>query len=459
MRWLLMFVMMLAMGLSRHASAQGPMAIDFEAAFSPDYSIRDLPVFKSELILDDEQTAIVESILRDHSEQFEQILGQVREDLRSAQAALGAEDPEIDRQREEIREEIAALFESMQADLQSAEASGTNVMEVRKKYEGEVQALKTRLEQLQSQPMKPEQMGKLFNDASLRLEQWRIERKRLSEKLASDTQAILREEQRPRWAALERRIVRQNTLGRGRLQGESVDLFLVVRDQHLDATQAQNVTQQMTDYEMRLDAVLRKRNDRIETSEREMFKAVASSDRDGLSTILGEITKARIDVRNVNDETAAALAAALGEEPGAKLTASYRQRAYSLVFRETQTLRLIKAARELGGLTPVQVESLDQLQRSFQAELEPMNEQVLLAVRQHEPAQVVQRELRLLLPPTVEMENTERDLGPDGVQQAFARRAEMGQRYDAQLQVILGDELYERLPRNDRPIKPAAPNP
>lgn len=436
------------------ARAQGPMAIDFEAAFTPEYTVQDLPLFRSELLLDDEQSAIAESILQDHSEQFERVLRQVREDLRGAQAALGSEDPEIDRQREELRGQIAALMEEMQAALQNA-GEGANVASIREKYDAEMRDLASQLQRLQSQPMKPAQMAKLFDDASVRLEQWRIERKRLSEKLAADMRAILREDQRQHWPALERRILRQNTLGRGRLQGEGVDLFLVVRDQKLDLAQSQAISQQLADYEASLDAALRRRNDLMDSSARGLFKAVAASDRQALAAAIGEITKARVAVRNVNDETAAALAATLGGEAGAKVTDSYRQRAYPLVYRETQTVRLMKAARELGGLTPVQVQSLDQLQSALEAELGPMNERVLAAVRQYEPEQLTLREVRLLLPPTPEMETTERDRGPDGVQQAFTKRTELGQKFDAQLQTILGEELYERLPRNDRLVRPA----
>jgi spermidine/putrescine transport system permease protein len=52
------------------ASAQSPLAIGFEEAFTPDFLRRDLPTFKAELVLDEEQAAIFDSLLGDYHEQF-----------------------------------------------------------------------------------------------------------------------------------------------------------------------------------------------------------------------------------------------------------------------------------------------------------------------------------------------------------------------------------------------------
>jgi len=308
--------------------------------------------------------------------------------------------------------------------------------------------------------MRGEQLAKLFDDASLRMERWRSERKAIREKFAADVNAVLRPEQQGRWPALERRLLRERTLGRGLLQGEGVDLFLVARDVKLDEAQRQSLATALTDYEMALDAGLRTRNETIENSEREIFKSVQRSDVDTLSALIERITQARVSVRNVNDDFAARLASQAGESGGAAgaIMEAYRQRGYPLVFRDTQALRLIKAAQELPGITPEQVQGLASLRSAYESELGPMNERVLAAVREHEPAQVALRETRRLLPPVPEQEAAERDRPVDGMRQAFNERAEMGKRYDAQLQAVLGEELYERLPRNQGGV-PAAREP
>jgi len=456
---ILALALALALCASDRAAAQSTMAIDFEDAFSPEFMKRDVPTFKSILLLDDDQTSIIDALIHDYNEQFEQALRGVREDVRAAQAAMGVEDPEIDQQREALRGEIATMFEEMQRELANLPV-GADAGEVRVKYEGHMKELQARLQQLQTSPMRGEQLAKLFDDASLRMERWRSERKAIREKFAAEVNAVLRLEQQGRWPALERRLLRERTLGRGLLQGEGVDLFLVARDVKLDEAQRQSLATALTDYEMALDAGLRTRNETIENSEREIFKSVQRSDVDTLSALIERITQARVSVRNVNDDFAARLASQAGESGWAAgaIMEAYRQRGYPLVFRDTQALRLIKAAQELPGITPEQVQGLASLRSAYESELGPMNERVLAAVREHEPAQVALRETRRLLPPVPEQEAAERDRPVDGMRQAFNERAEMGKRYDAQLQAVLGEELYERLPRNQGGV-PAAREP
>lgn len=434
---------------ARSASAQAPAAIDFEAAFTPDITRADMATIKAGVLLDEEQASIVEQLIHDYGEQFNAVLTGVREDLRAAQAAMGVEDPDTDMQREALREQVAMLFEEMQNELQNVPPGGS-VGEIRAKYESHIRGIQARLEQLSPTAPKPEEVAQLFDAASQRLEQWRMEKKKVRERFVSDVKAILRTEQVERWPALDRTLLRQHTLGRARLQGEGVDLVLLARQV---GPNQQPIAAALEDYELSFDAALRARNELMENSERELFRAVQQGDRARLQTIIDRITQTRVAVRNINDDAAAAIAAALpadGERNGEWFIAAYRQRAYPLVFRDTQVMRLLKAASEVGDLTPEQIQAIASLRKEYQAELVPVNEQVLAAVRQGEPGQLTLREVHRLLPPTPDQEDAERDRGSDVAQQSFAQRAEMGRRYDDQLQAILGEEAYDRLPRNNR---------
>jgi hypothetical protein len=247
---------------------------------------------------------------------------------------------------------------------------------------------------------------------------------------------------------------RERSIGRGLLQGEGVDLVLLATSVTMDDTQRSSLASILNDYEAALDSALRARDELAERSEREIFQAVQRSDAAALSAVIERITQARVAVRNVNDDFALRLSAAAGTAgesggAGAAIMQGYRQRGYPLVFRDTQTMRLIKAAQQMPALTPAQSQALEQTKAAYEAELAPMNERVLAAVREHEPARITLRESRRILPPTAEQEEQERDRAIDGVQKAFDDRAELGRRYDAQVQAILGEELYERLPRNE----------
>jgi hypothetical protein len=469
-RFVALALVIVSLALTSLARAQSPLAIGFEEAFAPDFLRRDLPLFKSELRLDDEQTTIAESLFADYQEQFELELAKVRADLSDAQAAMGGQDPEIDRRREELREQIAEMFEAMQEELENL-PEGASPAEVRKKYEEEVRSVQEALEGLRPRQMDAEALRKMFEDAATRLEAWNQRKREMRETFVGNIQAILHDDaQRALWPPLERRLVREKSIGEGRLQGESVDLVSVVKSMKLEAEAARAVTAPVNDYEARMDAALRTRNDGIQAMQREMFRAVNNADRAALQRVLERTVEWRVAVRNVNDESAQAIAAALPEGERERFIDLYRQRGYATVFRSTQALRLIKAAMEMPGLTPAQSEGLASMLESYQNEVTSMNERVLQTVREHEPRQYVAREGRRLLPPGPDQEQRVRDgeldpagggtrAGADAIQQAFAQRNQMGQKYTAQLEALLGAELYERLPRGDRRIEDAEDDP
>ncbi len=442
-------VALLAIAVS--ARGQSPLAIGFEEAFTPDFEQRDLPVFRSELILDDGQVAVVETLFADYQEQFDQAMMEVRSDMRDVQALLGTEDPEIDRRREELREQISQLFEQMTEDLENL-PQGSSPNEIRKRYEDKVKEIQRDLESLRTQPMDAARMRKVFDDASARLAAWNQQKRQLGEKFTGDVQTVLSEEQRVRWPVLDRRLRREKTISDGRLQGERVDLIALTTEMKLDGPSQQAIAQTMQDYAARLDAALRARNDGTQAVQPQMFQAVRDGDRTALQRALEQLSNWHVAVRNVNDETAQMIVAALpnnadGSGAGAQFLAQFQQRGYPQVFRSTQALRLLKAAQEVPGLTADQLHAIHSMQAQFDMELAPVSERLLQTVREHEPKQYQLREERRLMPPGRDQEETERDRGADPIQEAFAKRNEMGAKYATQLEALLGPDLYERLPR------------
>ncbi len=436
----------------RSARAQSPMAIDFDSALSPDLMRHDLPTIRTILALDAEQATIVESLLRDYSERFEAALRAVREDLRQAQSAMGFEDPAVAVEREQLREEIAILFEEMQEALENV-PPGANAGEIATKYERYLKDLQKRLETLQSQPKDQAAFARMFEDASLRLEQWRQEKRTIRERFVADLMLVVHDEQQALWPALDRRLVRERTLARSLLQGEGVDLLLVARDMKPSEAQQQALAQPLSEYEIALDHALRSRNSMIESSERPLFKAVQNNDRASLAAIITRITQARTALRNVNDDAVLVLASALGDD-GPRLIAMYHQRAYPQAVRDTQAMRLMKAAQQMRDLSAAQLQAVNDLRVSYEAEIAAINEQVLATIRQHEPALVTYREVMRLLEAVEEEEDEIDARGPDAIQQAFERRNDVSRRYDEQLLAVLGEDLYERLPRNTRAVEP-----
>jgi hypothetical protein len=405
------------------ARGQSPLAIGFEQAFTPDFEQRDLRTFRTALDLDEGQVAVVESLFADYQEQFEQALAVVRNDFRDVQALLGSEDPAIDQEREELRGRIAGMLEEMRDELQAL-PPGASPNEIQRKYEQEVKAIQDRLESLQTPPMEAEQVRKVFDDATSRLAAWNQQKRALADRFTADVQ--------------------------GRLQGEGVDLIAMTAEVGKDETLRQAIAQTLEDYAARLDAALRARNDGLQSTQAALFQAVRDQDRPALQRTLQQQVAWRVAVRNVNDETAQALATALAasdESQSARFLATFRQRAYPQVFRSTQTQRLLKAAQEIPGVTPEQAEAVKSMLQQFETDLAPMTERLLQTVRHHEPEVYCLREERRIMPPGPDQEEVERDRGLDPIQKVLAERNELGAKYSTQLEALLGADLYERLPR------------
>jgi hypothetical protein len=434
------------------ARAQSPLAIGFEEAFAPDFETRDLPVFRDDLHLDEGQTAVVESLLADYHQQFQQAMMAVRGDLRDVQALLGSEDPDVDRQREELREQISGLFEQMQEELENL-PPGENPDDVRKRYEGKFKEIQQQLEGLRGPMMDDAQRKQALDDAAARLTAWNQQKRQLRDKLIGDAQAVLKDDQRPHWDGLERRLRRQKALAEGRLQGERVDVIALAGEMRFSDSLQRAIAPSLEDYAARLDTALRGREDGIQSAQTPLMVALREGDRAALQGVLKQLADSRAAVRDANDAAAAAVVAALApldEAQSQRFLQAYQQRGYSQVFRSTQAMRLFKAAQEIPGVTPEQIKAVLEMQKQLETELEAANQRLLAAVRQHEHEIWRMREELRLMPPGPEHEDAERDRGVDPIQRVQQERSEIGRRYSVQLEALLGPDLYERLPRGDR---------
>src|SRR5690606_2793372 len=98
----------------------------------------------------------------------------------------------------------------------------------------------------------------------------------------------------------------------------------------------------------------------------------------------------------------------------------------------THAQRLLKAAQELQGLDPSLVTAVQVLERDFLNELSVLNEQLLQAVRAHEPEQIKEADLRRV---SIDGGQT-REHAADPLQSQFLKRMEREQFVLEQLQAM-----------------------
>ncbi|UCD74346.1 MAG: hypothetical protein JSV91_11210 [Phycisphaerales bacterium] len=277
-------------------------------------------------------------------------------------------------------------------------------------------------------------------------EDWTVERKRLGEQFMENIKVILNQEQVELWPAFERSLFREKNILKGQFSGESIDLFNIVRDLHLGEPIETLIQPTMNDYDLALDAALRKREDVRRRSVQPMLRSLQESDAELSMQVIDEQIAARLEVRDVNDRYIEVIAAALP----ADLSEEFRQKAlaqaYPRAYRPSPILRLFKAARELEDLSAAVVQEIEDLEQDFQREVAPLNDALKEAIRRHDPESFRWRAEVSAARMTGKSNPTKSKLErPD-----FNQRESLCRRFALLLRGLLTEEQYDSLPGSER---------
>ena len=215
----------------------GPMGRALDAVtelreqFQPTILRRDVQLMRDELQLDDTQVPIVETLVSDYETQFSEASEKAQQrqrDLmqRMFQSFMGGD----------TREKFQQSFQKIQSDLEqmAVEAGGELPPETRRQYFREqMQKMSEEMAKEREASGAAAETRAIAADMVKSAESWRRERGDMDSKLMEGVQATLKDPQKAEWPAFDRFLRREKSLPRGRLSGESVNLFAV-----LDAMQA-----------------------------------------------------------------------------------------------------------------------------------------------------------------------------------------------------------------------------
>ena len=101
--------------------------------------------------------------------------------------------------------------------------------------------------------------------------------------MLENIKTILIEEQLELWPSFTQRLYREKHVNRGRLSGESTDLFQVVRDTDLSGTAEAAISPHLDEYAVAMDTAMRKRDAILRGNPKKLFESV----RDGLAEPIG----------------------------------------------------------------------------------------------------------------------------------------------------------------------------
>lgn len=269
------------------------------------------------------------------------------------------------------------------------------------------------------------------------------------------TRAVLNDAQLARWPSFQRSLRRQKALPMGRLAGESVDLDILLRQIGVKPERIPGLPDTLARYEVELDRALVARDDRLEDARARTMLAMMSRDLEGAVQIANEEAQLREAVRAVNEQYVAALGRLLGGERALDFDQAWRLRAYPGVYEPTPTARAFSTALGLGDLDVQQREVVSLMHELYLEELEPRNAELAAAVRRQERLDI-QRRLR-------RWSGDRADHRADPRPEAERRRAELGDRFRAQLEMVLTPEQAAQLPPpgelDDAPARRGAERP
>jgi hypothetical protein len=432
----------------------------FGELMQPEFLPRDMRFIVEQLSLDDSQATITEALLLDYRATFDESLAEMRD--RAMEQTMGGVTPEQREQRaqerraafeqmREVREEIRALRERMQAGGESNEQIAAEI-------EARVEQMRAQWRGMRDLMPSREERRAMLDEFADRAVDWINVRERLRQQFMTDLQTVLSERQMEDWSAFTRAMRRMKSMSRGEFAGESVDLIQLVDQLDLEPTEREQIQAVLEPYAISLDEALKVRDEYLDESRPKLMDAMAAGDLDRARTMIERENQLRQVVRMVNDRYADAVLAlaadGLAAETAAAFRQAWREAAYPRIYRTTPMQRAFDAALELEGLDQDLIEAIRAIRDSYLADLAVRNSGLVQLTRKSDAEQAIERlemiaarmDGNMMIPP----DNPLRD--------AFRERMDLERDYRTQLEALLTEEQIEQLPpmrergaRGDRP--------
>ena len=464
-----------------------------DGLFSPDFLTRDVPMVVEELQLDDTQRIIVAQLFQDYDSNFRELL----ETIQAGTEELNENyepDPDIQASMDAVRDSMREMRDEMREAREQmsggedrgrrnrgregrgddqAQQGGRDQGADQPMEDGQVPPPPTMTEEerrAQAEAMREEyrmrftEMGEQMTDirrrrtASVQMQELLDARvalirefadgkRQLRISTASGVQALLLEEQAPRWDALERSLRRDRMLPRGRLSGESTDVLNVLEQEGLsEGPYSEELAMLLQNYELDLDEALRQREAYDYGTGLDLMEHLRNQDYDQALSSLRARLAIQETTRGVNDQYIDAISVVLPNGTGSPFRIAALRQGYSRIFRPTRGERAILAAMEIEDLDPELLGAIAELMQSHGDEIANANEDILIVLRSEEMAlelrQSEERMERFREGRSGWGRDRDRDEF-DPVRKSFENRNEIDERYLLTLKGMLSPDQYE----------------
>lgn len=430
---------------------------ELSLALPPVLTPDDLGWVVERLALDESQTAIVAGLIEDHEVAWrsradadlmaaERRFAAVRESC----VAVGTIEGAAAQIREALAEALAELAEKIRGGtVQGPEASGDFV---RDRMLGVFDsAVSDAVDEVLS-------VGVLDGESARSLpkfiEDARTAQRRARDRLLANIRSLLSDAQVDRWPAFERAVVRRNSIPRGRLGGESLDL--VARLGGISAADDDVIADMLERYEIELHRVLVDRDDHLHISGPRLHEALLDADWSVVERILERRIRMRVVVCELNRRFGEEIMAAADPEDRDRLRVLVSFPPHARLGPWNRLADLFGEAMEIEGLDPGLVRSISDLRARHAMERDAVDRMLVEAVRRAETSILLSTELAMLASLFGGLASCDahaRDV--DRVDDLLTQRRRIDDRYLARLRSMLGDAWSFDASISDRPEREA----
>ena len=267
----------------------------------------------------------------------------------------------------------------------------------------------------------------------------RTKRRQMDQTFLNDVKALLTEEQAAKWPNVEMAMRRDQSLRRGLMSGERVNLFQLVDDLKLGEDARKPIDELLGQYEVDLDRELIKRNAVSDKAIEQMDQL--REDPAKAQAMLEEGRTAGTRVRDVNRRYARQISEALPAEMKAGFDAAFQRESFPSVYRESSVTRGVTAAMGFEDLTEEQRGKIQALNEKYARDAASVNERLAKAQEENEMTMTADRMFQR---------------GPGGggeeespLQTLRQERRDLDRKANEALREILTETQREKLPSND----------
>lgn len=425
------------------ATAQQRMMLpEVSRFFKPDYSVREVDAFEAEFGLDAQQKLLVETLLRDYEMDFLTGVTKLRDDLSSLQPLPADVRSSYDREQETMREDLEKLLETIQKH-QSDPDFRDKIPEYKRQLQERMNQHNEAIRSFVPERLSREEILSIGESMIARLDPWFEEQDRIRGAFSEGLRSVLNDEQIERLPSFERSRRRERYLSRGRLSGESVDVWKILRKLSLDPETTSRLQPMMTAFEIRLDEALLRRRDVMDRGVPELFRALHSDDVSRCVGLFDQELESRKNVRASIDAIARQIAAQLPAGKSDIFFDDVLREGYPRLYQPTHAHRLLDRAANLRNLDAETTTSVQQLRALYLIELNAVTDELYLLLQQVEP--ILERQ-RLAQRYALKLEPSPPELA-DKLQEGFFRRTAVDRKYRDSLKEMLPEAAWSNLNR------------